>query len=472
MAGIEDLRKKTGPLPEGRCLAGFSGGADSTAMMLLLAAERDAGRLAPEAVHVNHGLRGEESDGDEAFCREMCEKLGIVLHTVRAELQGKRSEDACRAARYGCFREIMKETGIRDLILAHNRDDLAETFLMRLIRGAGGEGLACMSGRDEREDCTIWRPMLGTGREEIRSALRQDGIGWREDSLNESGEYLRNRIRRELIPLMEGMTPGAGARIAQAAEILTGENRMLQAAAEAFLAAYGEGTMIPGEPLTAQPEAMRRRILRTWWKQQAPEREEHALNARQTAELTALAGSRSGKVNLPGGLHAVKGREGIYLTGLQETAPEEVDLDVWRAGGSGRTGKAERNGDTGEIRFGEIPFGEIRLTVGPSEGNPGNGVTAQEMPADMLRGCVIRTRQPGDRIRPFGMTGHRKLQDYLTDRGIDEPMRDRIPLICRGKEILLAAGVGAGDIPAWNPAERNIRLTWSGRMPWMRRGRI
>ena len=444
--GLEKLREKLGELPAGRCLAGFSGGADSTAMILLLAAERDAGRIMPEAVHVNHGLRAEESDGDETFCRELCRELGIPLHTERAELDGKSDENACREARFRCFRKVMKETGIRSLALAHNRDDLAETFLMRLIRGAGPEGLACMSGRDEYDSFVIYRPMLKTGRDEIRDALSRDGIEWREDSLNRDDAYLRNRIRGQVMPMLNGMTPGAAGRIANAAEFVTGENRVLQDLAEAFLARYADGRMIDTEALGAQPGALRKRILRAWWKKNAPGLEEHALNAAQTAEIAALAAAERGKINLPGGLHAVKGRRAMYLTGFPEDTPEETAFDPETPGGT--------------------VFGRIRLTAGPSEGNPGNGTTEQEAPAEFFRGCVIRTRRNGDRIRPFGMEGSRKLQDYLTDRGVDEALRDEIPLVCRGNEVLLAAGVGAGAVPRWRAEARNIRLKWEGRMPW------
>ena len=102
----------------------------------------------------------------------------------------------------------------------------------------------------------------------------------------------------------------------------------------------------------------------------------------------------------------------------------------------------------------------------PGEGNPGNGIREQEMPADRMNGCVLRTRRPGDRITPFGMTGSRKLQDYLTDRGIDAAWRDEIPLLCRGNEVILAAGVGAGNVPEWSETADNIRVRWQGEMPW------
>ncbi len=448
---MKTLRKRLGLLPDGRCLAGFSGGADSTAMLLLLAEERNAGRIRLEAVHVNHGLRGAESDGDEAFCRNLCGKLGVPLHTAHAELNGKHDENTCREERFRCFRKVMDETGIRSLILAHNRDDLAETFMMRLLRGAGVDGLACMSGRDEREDCTIYRPMLKISRDEIRNALRENGIKWREDSLNTSDANLRNRIRRQLIPLMNELSGGAATRIAQTAEILTGENLILHRLADSFLERYSCGCMIETQTLSREPEALQNRILRSWWKKNVPEREEHSLNARQTAELASLVTAERGKVNLPGGMHAVKGHHGIYLTGFPEDIPEEIPF------GSGDPGRTT--------------FGTVVLETGASEGNPGNGITEQEVPEGFFRGCVIRSRREGDRIRPFGMDGSRKLQDYLTDRGVDEPMRNGIPMICRGNEVLLVAGVGAGAVPKWNADVKNIRIKWTGRMPWIRKER-
>ena len=443
---MKKLRERLGELPDGRCLVGFSGGADSTALMLLLAEERDAGHILPEAVHVNHGLRGAESDGDEAFCRDLSKELGVMLHTERAELNGKSDENSCREERFRCFRKVMAETGIRSLVLAHNRDDLAETFLMRLLRGAGMEGLACMSGTDERDGFRIYRPLLRIGREEIRNALQSEGFGWREDSSNESGKYLRNRIRHDLIPAINEMAEGADRRIARTAEFLFLENRMLQETAYAFLRTHSCGIWLDCEELMKCPEAAQRRILRNWWKQFVTETDEHSLNAGQTELLINLLKAERGKVNLPGNLVAAKGRHGMYMTGIRKDPLPEIPMDVGFSG--------------------EIAFGAYRLAVSESEGNPGNGILTQEVPAGFLDGCVLRTRRPGDRICPFGMNGTRKLQDFLTDRGIDEPMRDEIPLICRRNEVLWAAGVGAGAIPEWDAGKRNIRLTWSGKMPW------
>jgi len=107
----------------------------------------------------------------------------------------------------------------------------------------------------------------------------------------------------------------------------------------------------------------------------------------------------------------------------------------------------------------------MRLTAG--EGTPGNGRTVQELPRELLADCVLRTRRTGDRITPFGQSGSQSLQDYLVNRGVDAPFRDRIPLIAQGQNILLVCGVGAGGIPRFDPKKDNIRLTWQGDMPWL-----
>ena len=115
---------------------------------------------------------------------------------------------------------------------------------------------------------------------------------------------------------------------------------------------------------------------------------------------------------------------------------------------------------------GTYPMGGVTITVGRSRDHFGNGSTSQEMPADMLVGAQIRTRRPGDWIRPFGMDGRQSLQDYFVNRRIDEPFRDRVPLVCRGSEVLFVCGVGAGAIPRWTPEAGNMRIEVSGVIPW------
>lgn len=444
MNETDKLRGRFTPIPDGRYLIGLSGGADSVALLTALMPDIRAGRIRAEAVHVNHGLRGLESDGDAQFCAGLCEKEGVPLYTCRIDLAGKKDEASARAARYDVFSRRYRETGADGLILAHHADDQAETFLMRLLRGAGPEGLECMKPEETVGKMRILRPMLSLRREEIRDALRADGISWREDSSNNSDGYLRNRIRKELIPGLERIMPTAVEKICRTAGLIGSDNETLNAQAAEVLARNARGRLLNAEDTAREPAAVRTRALRMWWQENGPALEEHALSAAQTEALEQLLFTGRGKINLPGGLHAVRDGKFLFLTDDAQTEAEPA-----------------------EVTGAETAFGEFWLTVGQTEGTPGDGKRTQEVPRAILWGCVIRTRRPGDRIRPFGSSGSKKLQDYFTDRRIPEPFRDRIPLLCRDNEVLLAAGVGAGGIPAWDAEADPVRLTWQGDMPWM-----
>ena len=355
MKATDRLRERLYPIGKGRYLIGLSGGADSVALLMTLLPDIREGRIAAEAVHVNHGLRGTESDGDEKFCRELCEREGIPLTVYRADLQGKTDEDSARKARYGFFREKYKAFKADGLILAHHADDQAETFLMRLTRGAGPEGLECMREDETVEDIRILRPMLRIRREEIRTALTEDGTGWREDSTNTDTAYLRNRVRQELIPALEAISESAVDKICRTAGMIAADNDVLDAAAEKLLRENAKGSILNAAAITAEPEAVRRRVLRKWWNAEGPALEEHALSAAQTEALTALLDVTKGKINLPGGVYAVRtGKHLILRSSEKEEAPEPVVF----------SGKA-------------IVFGDYRITVGPSEGNPGDGKRIQ-----------------------------------------------------------------------------------------------
>ena len=447
MTGNALDRLRTGIcLPEnGSFLIGLSGGADSVALTMMTAAQVREGKIRAAAVHVNHGLRGEESDADERFALDLCRNLRIECLVYRADLSGRRDEAAARNARFSCFRKALRETGADAMMLAHNADDQAETFLMRLLRGAGGDGLQCMAEEQETDGIRILRPILTLGRKEIREALRQDGVNWREDSSNRNQAYLRNRIRHELIPRMEEITPGAVRRICEAASLIRKDNEVLQEAAREKLRTAAKADLLGTDELENAPEAIQSRALRMWWRANGPELDEHELSSDQTKQLIMLLKSEKGKVNLPGGYHADRSPGFLHLTGPVRETPAPV-----------------------EVSGPETHFMGFRLTETPSEGNPGDGKRFQEVPDGFTGGCQIRTRQPGDRIRPFGSGGSRKLQDYLTDRKIPEPFRDRIPLLCRGKEVLWVGGVGVGNIPGWNPEQLSVRLTWQGDMPWMK----
>ena len=443
---LEKLADRLDPKPEGEALLGLSGGADSVGLLMMLLPRVREGSLTLRAVHVNHGLRGAEAEEDEAFCEALCRREGIPYRAVHLDLEGRRDENSARNARYAAFFACLKEAHTGQLLLAHHRDDQAETFLMRLMRGAGPEGLGCMRPAERRDGFLILRPMLSLSGREIREALREAGVPWREDASNAETFYLRNRIRHVLIPEMERTLPGCAERIARTALLLGESQEAEEARTRCFLEKHTGKTWADAEELSDLFPAEQSRVLRAWWQENAPERKEHALSYRQTGELAELIRRPYGSAaNLPGGWKAQRGRRVIHL--IQPERKKEPAVPLEAEG-------AEWNG--------------IRLAVLPGKDEPGDGIREQEIPKEWIGNCTVRGRQEGDWIRPFGMTGRKSLNDYLTDRGIDAPWRDQIPLLCRGTEILLAAGVGAGAIPAWNGNGKSVRLVWQGELPWER----
>lgn len=425
------------PLPlSGKLLVGLSGGADSVALLCML----HASDAQISAVHVNHGLRGDASDADEAFVRQLCAEKGITLYAYRAVPPEHPGEGWAREARYAFFRQAMAASGADALVLAHHRDDQAETLLLHLLRGAGLNGLTGMAADTTVDGLRILRPLLGYSRAELRAYLMQLHQPWREDATNAEAKYLRNAVRLSLLPLMEQLAPGASRRIAETASLLQEDETTLNALTADFLRQH-EGRAIPLDALKALPIGMQRRVLRAWWAANAHPGKERSLSAAQTQTLQALLDAPAGKrCNLPGDWHGHRGWTHLHLLPPEEDAgiPETAAL--------------------------ESPL----LTVEDFTGETGDGLTCQAIPRRWLAECTVRSRQKGDHIRPFGMGGTQSLQDHLTNRHVDAPFRCRIPLLCRGSEVLLAGGVGAGNIPRTDEMNDPVLVRWTQIFPWQR----
>jgi tRNA(Ile)-lysidine synthase len=246
--------------PGERVAVAVSGGADSVALLLALARanhERRNGRavglgVGLSAVHVHHGIRGGEADGDEAFVRALCELLGVRLVVERVDVPRRVAErqetleEAARELRYEVFRRLL-ETGEADAVAtAHTRDDQAETVLMKLVRGAWTEGLSGIHpvlrmGAKGR----VVRPLLGVSRAEVEAFLRGMKQEWREDSSNQDAAFTRNRVRHELLPLLRRENPQVDVALANVAEIARGEQEHWEAEMERNLAQM----LVPGRPV-------------------------------------------------------------------------------------------------------------------------------------------------------------------------------------------------------------------------------
>ena len=218
-----------------RLAVGLSGGADSVALVRALAARSGELGLVLHAAHLHHGLRGAEADGNLEFCRELAAKLGLPFHEARedtaAEARADRKpgkpaetgksaetiEEAARRLRYRWFRRLMSEIPLDAIATAHTLDDQAETVLAKFLRGAWTEGLAGIAPKLKCPEGTILRPLLAVTRAEIEAYLGGLGQDWREDSSNRHLTFTRNRIRHELLPLLEGWNPQLRKHLAQMA---------------------------------------------------------------------------------------------------------------------------------------------------------------------------------------------------------------------------------------------------------------
>lgn len=409
-----------------RILLGLSGGADSTALLRALCALREKGVIL-SAVHVNHGLRTAAAE-DEAFCRALCDQQDVPLHVLRVEVSPHGStEAAAREARYAAFYDAMQKTGAQTLALAHHMDDQAETVLLHLLYGAGAAGLSGMA----EYRAPLWRPLLSLRRAEIQDALRQVGQPWREDESNGDIAFTRNLIRARILPVMEGAFPQAVPAISRAGEILQAENDYLDQQAAEFIAHHaslGRWPFVMAQPLAEQHIAIQRRILRA-----CAVRLELTLDRRQTDELCTLCRRSPGaEMNLPRGWHALSTQTRLHFI------PSERERYGWPAS---------------------------CLEVQEHTRTMGDGKRSQAVPADLWPSAVLRTRQPGDTIRPFGMKGHMKLKDFMNARGLDRPFRDDWPLLCIDQEVLWVIGVGASERLRINGSKPHCLITFSGALP-------
>ena len=201
-----------------RVLVAFSGGADSVALLHLLRSEALALNL--EAAHVHHGLRGDEADDDARFCEVLCSELGIPFHLLRLDISAPRTsgrEGTWRELRYQALLDLKRQGNFQAVATGHHRDDVAEGVMMQLLRGGGPRALA---GIESTTPSGVIRPLLPWTRKEITSWLAGRDLGWREDSSNEDLGLLRNRVRHEVLPELEEISPSIRHHLVNLAEAL------------------------------------------------------------------------------------------------------------------------------------------------------------------------------------------------------------------------------------------------------------
>lgn len=322
---LESIRRH-GLLKAGdRVSVAVSGGSDSVALLRLLLELREELGIVLSVAHFHHGIRGAEADADAEFVASLARSHNLELHScggdAPAHARAKQAslETAARELRYQFFAHLLKNGMVDKIATAHTLDDQAETVLMKTLRGAGTRGLA---GIYPALKSGLVRPLLGIRRAALEEYLRAMKQDWREDSSNRDRRHLRNRVRHELLPLLErDFNPEVARVLAETAEVARGEEEFWQREVERLLPGVcaQDGSSLQVEPLLAQPLAVQRRLVRA-----ALERAGAAFDFRHGEEILRLAQKSRGALELAGGWRVVRVKRELRLAKQAEGAGARV----------------------------------------------------------------------------------------------------------------------------------------------------
>ena len=433
---------------------GLSGGADSVALLRTLAERRAELGIVLHAAHLHHGLRGAEADGDAKFCRDLAASLGVEFHEARVDVEaearadraaGKAAEsieEAARRLRYRWFQQLMSKglpnaVALDAIATAHTLDDQAETVLGKLLRGAWTEGLSGIHPVLEFPEGKILRPLLGVTRADVEAYLGALGQPWREDSTNRQLDYTRNRIRHELLPLLEGWNPQLRTHLTQMAELARDEEqwwsaemerlapqqlltgRAVRGGGRASAGAAPESVALDVTRLAALAPAVQRRLLRLAAGRlgAAPD-----FAATEALRRMALEGGSGQRLELAGGLRAERSPRELRLARQSATAdgdgvPEPVEAAI--------PGLIEAAG-----------FG-LRLRV---------EVDASQQAVETK--AMLRVWRAGDRVRLRYTSGPRKVKEVLERMRVTGTSRVGWPVLEIGGRIVWMQGVELEPEPA------------------------
>jgi tRNA(Ile)-lysidine synthase len=421
-----------------RLAVGLSGGADSVALVRALAERSRELGLVLHAAHLHHGLRGEEADGDLAFARALAARLGLPFHEAyvdagaTAKEYSETIEEAARRLRYSWFRQLMASGEVEAMATAHTRDDQAETVLAKFLRGAWTEGLSGIHPVIKFPEGCILRPLLSTTRAEVEAYLAALGQDWREDSSNRHLTFTRNRIRHELLPLLEGWNPQLREHLAQMAQLARDEEAWWQAE----LARLGPQILKQGHPargggraaggglapsmsmdvirLAQFPPALQRRLLRS-----AAEQLGAAIDFPSTEALRALAltGRAGQKLQLAQGIRAERTARELRLRLAAEVEEQSVDITVEYL--------VSIPGVVAAPVFG------LRMKIEIDESGKSTGA----------RVATLRNWKPGDRVRLRYSSAPRKVKEVLERLKVTGSSRALWPVLELDGSIIWMQGV-------------------------------
>jgi len=429
-------------LPRGGPLVvAVSGGADSVCLLYALVQQKNELNLKLHIAHLNHSLRGAESDADAQYVADLVHKLNLPCTLEKRDISSYGStssvEEKARDARYTFLAEVAASVRADAVAVAHTADDQVETILMHLVRGSGLAGLCGMgevsSWKSSSDDSrvTIIRPLLGVTRKEVEVYCDANKLAPRIDSSNKSLDYVRNRFRYELIPLIKGYNSNFGDAILRLASIVADEIALLdQQVSDVWdmVISYDSKLLyIDRDAFGKLPVAVKRHLVRC-----VLERLAGTLTDIEAVHIESMLGTMektvSKKISIPHGLVLVNGYNTCTI-GSEDlfedvgkgfdseyalNAPDDTIIPGWRVTSSIGNKVVERENDTGYIACFDY-----------------------DVVGDDL---IVRGKRSGDKLKPLGMKGSKSLKNLMIDLKIPKAQRDSIPIVCSTRHIIWVVG--------------------------------
>ncbi len=422
--------------PGDRVLVGVSGGPDSVCLLHILNRCRKEMALSLHVVHINHGIRKRESKREEKFVSHLAGRMDLPITVksldVPSYAREKRLtiEEAARDMRYSAFEQLAGKLNAKKIALGHTASDQVETVLMHLLRGSGPQGLSGIPPVRKLGNSLVVRPLIEINREEILSYLKKNNLTFCLDSSNRKTEYFRNKVRLKLLPLLrKNYNENIDGALLRLSEILKEENAYWERVVERVLGKVvsweAEKILIDFRKFLRYNVIVQRRVLYRLFG--------GIVSLSQIEAIRSLAQKSSqGKRIYLGKRFSVR-KEGNFL--IFSSSPERrfkkfnYPLRV--------PGKNEIEGLNLTLNTRIVDF----YPVSEKETN-----TAYfDVDKINFKKLLLRNRREGDRFRPFGLRGTKKLSDFFIDRKIPRRLRDRVPLLVEGEDILWVVGIRRAD---------------------------
>jgi len=417
-----------------KILVGVSGGIDSTALLYILNAIKKTLNIKLHAAHLNHKIRGKQSDQDALFVRNICRKLGIPCTVEEfdvpgfAKQKGLNLEDAARQMRYEFFERVAARYGADKIAVGHTADDNIETFIMKLIRGSGLQGL---EGIPQVRGKVI-RPLLGIFRKELEDYLKQKGIKAREDKTNKDTKYLRNRVRLDLIPELSKYNRNIKDVILRTIRTVRKDRDFIEGEASKALddvmALKKSGYIqIDTEKYLKLDPAIQAETIRLAISHVKSDLND--ISFINIMDILNLAQKRKGEIDLSGAFITIDKRT-ISVSRERPSRTKPVDF----------LHQLEIPGEVRASESGYLFESQILDSISQKQLKMKDPYQAYIDYDKIDKPLLIRRRKEGDMLFPLGLKGKKKLQDIFVDEKVDLAERDRVPVIDDGKNIVWVVG--------------------------------